>query len=110
MCSISNCFAFQDGWQKQQNAGVMDTTSISKLLSIATQLFEHMYDCQFWVIPDATAAFFTKQFGLLLSICFLCRLLSSPIIHDGAKSFKVTQADAILLWSLWGHQENSWPT
>jgi hypothetical protein len=79
---------------------VTDTANIFALSNIAGQLFEHMYDHQFRVIPEATAAFFTKQFSLLLPICFLSRLSSLRTIHDGANSFELTQADAMLFWSL----------
>ena len=48
------------------------------------------------MIPEATASFLTKQFGLITQMAFLSLLSSSPKVSFGSTSFDLTPADNTL--------------
>ena len=53
-----------------------------------------------YVIPEVTASFLTKQFGLINQICFLSLLSSSPDIPAKSTSFELTTTDHTLYQEL----------
>jgi hypothetical protein len=45
------------GSKNGKHAAITDSSNISALLYVGVQVFEHMYGCQFCVIPEATTPF-----------------------------------------------------
>jgi hypothetical protein len=66
------------GGKNSMHAAITDSSHIGGVSNISVQLFEYMYGWRFQVIPEATATFLTKQFGLITQMAFLSVLLSSP--------------------------------
>ena len=57
---------------------ITECTNVSAMSRVVVQLFEHMFDCQFRSVPEATAVFQTKLFTLLPPISFLSVIPSPP--------------------------------
>jgi hypothetical protein len=88
------------GGKNGMHATITDSSHIGAVSNIGVQLFEHMYGRKFRVIPEATASFLTKQFGLIIQIAFLSLLSSSPDVSFGSTSFDLTPADHALYEAL----------
>ena len=94
------------GGKNSTHAAITDSSNIAAVSNIGMQLFEHMYGREFRVIPEATASFLTKQFGLINQICFLSLLSSSPDIPARSTSFELTLTDHALYQALQsGHRK-----
>ena len=88
------------GGKNGMHAAITDSSNIAAVSNIGMQLFEHMYGREFRVIPEATASFLTKQFGLISQTCFLSLLSSCPDIPPRSTSFELALGDHTLYLAL----------